>query len=585
MSGPCDAFNTAGILKAAAMKQVAPYEVDGKFYGETSLIDNPVDRANMNAGYERMNALPAESNEVLMNRYAAFAEDSEEALNKSFLQSVRDSKGQKYNLIGSAQQFFTGGFYKQIKELIDEFEEGIDFKEDNVRLEFDKQVRPEIQDYLDDLKDIWEGNNNGKTAQDRANIDEELKEFGLKHDEVYEAAQWLNYLRTGAPYEKKLGLPGEVAQKSAKLQAAYNVSWVIYNTADAPRLLAPFLARKRFDAIAAGLKEAADGFKRDLETRDPSYGGKLGNFRNEADAIFGESEKLPLLEPFTLTNRFLDRFTHEAANVAGMDVEKVMGDVNFVRHAIDATSIEYKSRFGPDGRPAALGLGRFMMAELYYTGKHYKNLGQVLAGKGDMVKLKEFAIHSAIKASLFGIGSLLPGPLFPLVKKVAEENGWKNLFDLGFVNVAGTGVLNLVDKEAKVSLTEAMAPAGLLFGGRMAKITRDLQSSIKFAADGIESGFEGKGVDLGVNAFMAVATASSVFPANYRYHLGPIRNLTDSEALKHVMPWAENEQLRRMVKALYEGWSHEMEMSGEYKRFGRDVAKALLGSRAVKEKD
>lgn len=481
---------------------------------------------------------------------------------ESIKAELRQDKRQARNFMGSASSFFKNGFFQQIEEIMADFKGGFDPEDGGILQAYEKEVRPELEDIQYAIQDAYYGNNRGETAADKAAINNELKEFGLTFNEIYEAQNYLNWLKRGEFY-KSSGMLGEVASTVAKAQASYNVSWALFNVADTPRILAPYISKPK--VLIKGLQAAFDRNNKEMPD-------------DLLQAIPGLDEKGGRFDPFSLTNKVQQRLAYFLDKADGGDGFTGLRENAFIYADYDATSLEYHSNFGSTGAKTTFGLGRFLMAETAWTAGNYVNLFNVARGKGDLNKLTNFMVYNVIKSTLFGVGSIIPAPLYSALKdKLPDEQ--KELLQAGMANVAGNGLLKLAGVEGSFSMTEAVQPLSLVLGARAQQMAGDLTKAGTSISRAITDGLDGDLLPAALESFVTLGALSSVIPMDFknRFGLGSYV-LSDLDKMPALRDFFQNHQVMKIMSTFAKGYREEESTEKTY----RELAKDILGNKVVK---
>ena len=577
----CDPDEIAGMLHAANALELEPNRTDA--YRFRMGGKNP----NFNAGHEEMMAAVVIDNPVAQNRFTdpTLAEGN-------LIQDQKRTKGQRVNLVSRPSQFFSKKFYSMVDGYVSRFAKQVEEGE-NALVRYRQEVVPDLREIRSNIDYLYFENNMGKSKADKAAINKGLEEYGLTWKETKEAAEWLHWLEAGHMYQKKPNDVSDAFARIANAQASYNVAWTLYNIGDFLRPASMGVGQKGYlNSMLAGFKEAGAGLKRDIQTGDVDFGGTLGKVKGlqTLEDIRGV-KKLGAGEFFSLSTRFMERFTFAKAEALGIDPVKALGEYSFTFAEHDTVPIAYKSNANTTNAQTAVGLGRFMIAELHYNVHNYANILKLapaaLEGKAtgeQKQKAVEFMAYNLMKASIFGSGALVPGFAYDGLKELlGEENS--QVLEAGLINMAGTALVKVFDEDARFSMTEAMQPAGLLLGLRPSQLSSEYNKAMATLAT-LGGGGAAETTPETTKAFtravefvLAIGAVSSLVPASIRNSSGPVGMLgkLDESTIGKALPWLENAQLRRTMKAIIKNYREDT-----IEDLAKDVAASLLGRNTVK---
>jgi hypothetical protein len=581
----CDPDEISGMFKAAMGLEHRSDLTDRESTVGLNRTANP---AKMAAGYEEMMSLSLTQNPANNTRYTDTAFD--EAVKT---QSLQYNKGQMANWAGRASDFLGEKFMAPINREINYWKETLDPDQlksrKGLKESFVRDVVPEIKQIRLDIKDAWRNNNYGKTKADKANINKSLEPYGIEWNRTKEAVEYLEYLETGQLYADHRNDVGEAFDRMASAQAGYNVAWTLFNMGDFLKVASYGVGQKGYGkGTVAGFKELAEGFMRDVKTRDIAYGGAMGKIKGLEAPIGATEHRLGMLDPFALSTRAIERFTTAKALAMGENPLEALGKAAFVFQEHDVPAITYKARLNPTGNKAVVGLGRFVLSELNYNLTNYDNVLTMginaLQGKAPTQQQKrqalEFVTHSALKASLFGTRAILPTFAYNALNSALGED-YEELLNWGVVNSTGDGLIKLVDEDASFSMAEAMAPP-LWFLGARSKQLADAFNAIPNTLDKLGKQNEEGELDLGsaIEIMLMVGTVSSAIPSNLRMAAGPagVLKKIDDSPFGNAIPWLENRQMQNVIKALIEDFREQRGTPA-----ASVIKEGLLGKRIVKD--
>lgn len=407
--------------------------------------------------------------------------------------------------------------------------------------DYQKEIAAPVRKVIKALDDIT------VNSKSRADLNRQLKPFGLTADTLYDARDYLKWLEQGGPTQKSWA--SAFTKKAAvvsKAQANLNMAWTLGNGVDMIRVYSHYATQK--GGLKAVIQGTAEALSKNPFKQDKAL-GKKGLYQTQyLDREGGNND------PFSWSITAQKNITYHIDKAIGGD-----GLSGTRKLLFDSTPWD-RPRY--DRSPEAnlvFGLARYPINE---TRWHYKTIKAALQGDGRAAA--NYALYALAKGALIGGASLIPAPVYMALPKEMKEQieATEKQYGFNLLKRVSGEVFKKAGINANIDLTTYTQPGGGQLGARAASLVNTGTSVAKNTTKAVIDGAQGKLPAATVNA-IAAASAFANFTGYKSEALGLANSTTITE--------------------LFETTGKELEREFDSDRYSRNVVKAVFGQRNVKK--
>lgn len=453
---------------------------------------------------------------------------------------------------------FSERFYTPIDKRLTAWSKG----KDTSRASYDKTIGKPVGELLDAINTVV---NDSKTI---AQMNTQLKKFGLNAETVYDARDYLGWLKEGGHLRSQ----GEAqplikgASTIAKAQANLNTVWTLGNGVDMIRVASHYLSRPGgIQNTIKGLYNAAAATKMNPFQRVAAL-DKQGVYGSHYMDRGGSNS----LNPFEWSVTAQKNLVYHMDKAAGGDGLRGIRDTLFDSKPWDRPRYD---RY--EGAALFNGLARYGINEtrwLYKTSK--------AALTGDLRSGANLGIYFIGRAAFTGTTSLIPSFLWQSMPDEMKESikEFEKSTGQNLVKIGSAAAFQALGMEAEIDLSEYLQPQVPGFGSRGSTFRSTGQNLLKSGTKAVASIAQGNLPAAGVNA---AATALAL--ANFGLLSGIAGKLGKAEKLAGKL---ENSVINSTtVTKLMNTTAEELEAEFNLDQYKINVVRAAFGSSVKKTKD
>lgn len=394
-----------------------------------------------------------------------------------------------------------------------------------------------------------------------ANLDRELSKLGLRQETVYEAKNYLEWLRDGGHLQGSGNAKWltDKASQIARAQASFNLTWTLGNGVDAIRIASNYAVSPK--ALIEGTVRSLQGNPFSKNKRFDSM-GIYGTQRAEVNPNAGK------FDPFNRSIIAQKNWVAHIEEARGGNIEEGIRKNLFDSKPWDKPRGE---RF--QGGDLIFGLGRYAINETRWI---YKTTHQSL--NGDREAATRLATYLVSRVALTGVPAQVPDAIYRSLPKEWKD-GLEQIdkrFGLNLVKTVSNQAFKSVGLDAEIDISDYIRPGGGSLGARAKSLVDNAQNIATSGAKSAVNLSQGKVLPAAVNT---LATAFAM--ANYGVLASSANKLGKGVQIAEKLEGggANSTTITNVLKSIAGGL--EKEFSSE--QWALETAKAALGRNNVKK--
>jgi len=449
------------------------------------------------------------------------------------------------------------------------FYDGLDRKlttwnngKDKTRASYDKNVAKPVRTVLDAINGIV------KESKTIAQINSKLKPYGLNADSVYDARDYLTWLKDGGHLRSQGDAQPllKTAGHIAKAQANLNIKWTLGNGVDMIRVGSHYLSRP--DGIrntVKGLYEAAQKTGGNPFRRIPSL-DKAGVYGSQYIDRGGSNK----WNPFEWSITAQKNIVYHLDKAAGGNGHDGIRDTLFDSKPWDRPRYD---RF--EGSGLVAGLARYGINEtrwLMHTSK--AAIPKAMGGGGDARSGANLGLYFLGRAAFTGTVSQIPTFIWQAMPKDMQDSiqEFEKKTGQNLIKVGSRSAFKAMGMNAEINLDSYLQPQIPLMGSRAQSLGQTAEGGLKSGAKAVADFGKGK-----VMAGAANTMAAGLALANFGLLSGVAKGAKWATTLENSP--ANSTTLTKILSVT----GKELENEFNPNKYKLNVTKAVLGQDLVKK--